>query len=187
MEKFIQLLKNDEILVIPTETVFGIAVDAKSDVAIKKLYSIKKRSENKPLQIMICDSKMAQKYCIFNDNAHRLAKKYWPGSLSIVLNKKENTELSQLINNQDNTIALRVPNDENVLNLIISLGSPLAVTSANISGKEPILNVKSIRKAFGNEVTIFGEENINFSGRPSTIIDLSGNKSKILREGAISL
>ena len=185
MKDFVSKLNNGEVIVIPTETVFGLAASAGNDEAIERIYQMKGRSENKPLQVMVSGMDMAKEYAIFDDNANNIADKYWPGSLTMILRNREGSNLSNLLD-YNGTIGLRVPDNKRVIDLIDSFGMPLAVTSANLSNEPPILNIRDIKKIFGNEMPIYADKNENFSGVASTIIDLADDNIKILREGRIN-
>lgn len=185
MKDFVSKLNNGEVIVIPTETVFGLAASAGNDEAIERIYQMKGRSENKPLQVMVSGMDMAKEYAIFDDNANNIADKYWPGSLTMILRNREGSNLSDLLD-YNGTIGLRVPDNKRVIDLIDSFGMPLAVTSANLSNEPPILNIRDIKKIFGNEMPIYADKNENFSGVASTIIDLADDNIKILREGRIN-
>jgi len=185
LKDFVSKLNNGEVIVIPTETVFGLAASAGNDEAIERIYQMKGRSENKPLQVMVSGMDMAKEYAIFDDNANNIADKYWPGSLTMILRNREGSNLSNLLD-YNGTIGLRVPDNKRVIDLIDSFGMPLAVTSANLSNEPPILNIRDIKKIFGNEMPIYADKNENFSGVASTIIDLADDNIKILREGRIN-
>lgn len=185
MNNFLQILENGEMIIIPTETVFGIAVRADNDRAINNIYKVKKRSEQKPLQIMVSDIAMAKKYAVFNDKAESLANKYWPGSLTMILRSKVDTKLSTLLDH-NGTIGLRIPNNEKVLDLLRSIDVPLAVTSANISNESPLLDLYGIKDVFGDDIAILDNKNSNFSGIASTVIDITSDNVRFLRDGNIS-
>lgn len=176
-----QALLNGDIIAFPTDTVFGLACTINKD-AIKKIYDAKGRSFDKPLPMMCSDIKMIESVALVNDNARKIINKYFPGALTIVLNKNDN--LDGFVTNNKPTIAIRIPNDKWILDLINEIKMPLLVTSANISDCGSLTKWEDVYNQLNNKIDgIVCEDSKGISS--STIIDAT-NDVKLLRQGPIS-
>ena len=174
------------IIFIPTDTVYGIAANPYNDKAIKKIFSIKKKSLNNSLVLLCSNYKMAKKYAIFNKIADNLKKKFWPGPLTLILKKKSNLKISKKWVSKNNSIGLRIPDHSIPKKIINKCNFPIFCTSANISGKKSCRNVNDIVKNFKNKkITIINGGKTKF-GIDSTIIDVTKDKINILRKGYIN-
>ena len=174
------------IIFIPTDTVYGIAANPYNDKAIKKIFSIKKKSLNNSLVLLCSNYKMAKKYAIFNKIADNLKKNFWPGPLTLILKKKSNLKISKKWVSKNNSIGLRIPDHSIPKKIINKCNFPIFCTSANISGKKSCRNVNDIVKNFKNKkITIINGGKTKF-GIDSTIIDVTKNKINILRKGYIN-
>ena len=133
-------LKNNQIICFATETVYAIACDASSDIAVAKLYEIKKRDIKKPIAVFVKDLAMAKEFLDFNSIEDKIAQNFMPGMITLILNKKTNSEqelsVSPLLNNNENNLGLRIPNHQFCLKLLRNFGGVIAATSANISNQE---------------------------------------------------
>ncbi len=174
------------IIFIPTDTVYGIAANPYNDKAIKKIFSIKKKSLNNSLVLLCSNYKMAKKYAIFNKIADNLKKNFWPGPLTLILKKKSNLKISKKWVSKNNSIGLRIPDHSIPKKIINKCNFPIFCTSANISGKKSCRNVNDIVKNFKNKkITIINGGKTKF-GIDSTIIDVTKDKINILRKGCIN-
>lgn len=173
------------VVVLPTDTVYGVGCDAFSQTAIQKLYEIKQRPLHKSMPILIADfSDLPKIITHLPPSASPYLKKYWPGPLTVVLPK--HPDLPDILSDDD-TIAVRVPNHSVTRTLIRMAGGAMAVTSANISGQPP---ANSGAKAFTylqGRVTVVLDAGPVPMGQPSTILDCTGNQPKVLREGLIKI
>ena len=177
------ILKNDGVISVPTDTVYGICARINSEKAHDKLMKIKERPEDKSFPIMCADVNQIRSIAIVNKKAEKLIKAFMPGPMTIILNK--NKELPNYVTNGKNTIAIRMATSEKMKELILKAESPLFMTSANKSGKSECNSLDEIEKVFPFIDGIM-EGNVHFS-RASTIIDCTSEKISILREGPISL
>ena len=182
----VKKILDGEIIFIPTDTVYGIAANPYNNKAIKKIFSIKKRSLNNSLVLLCSNYKMAKKYAIFNKIANNLIKNFWPGPLTLILKKTTHSKISKKWLSKNNSIGIRIP-DHNVPKKIIDKCKfPIFCTSANISGKKSCRDIKDVVKNFKNEkITIIDDGKTKFR-KESTIIDVTGNKIKILRKGYLN-
>lgn len=170
----IQKLKAGEIIGIPTETVYGLAVDAANSDAILKLYEAKGREQNKPFQVMVADLQAASQLVHITPLAQKLAEAFLPGPLSLVLAKKEG----------QGTLAIRIPDHPVMLGLLERYGQPVIATSANLSGQPAATDAAGVRAIFPAFFVLEGGP--CRAGVPSTVVDVTSGEVKILREGAIT-
>lgn len=186
----IKSIKNGKILVCPTDTVYGLICDATNKKAVKKLFKIKKRGAQKSIPIFIKDIRTAEKLAFINQNQEKFLKKVWPGKVTVILKRKRKTKLYGV---DKKTIGLRIPKYKLVNELLKKLNLPLTGTSANISGQPPSTKIKEVIKQFqpttkfggGQPDLVIDAGNLKKS-KPSTVIDLTKKKPKILRTGQVS-
>ena len=179
-------LKEGKTLVFPTETVYGLACDFQNKEAVEKIYEIKGREKSKPLPVMI--GNVEDIYEIARDIPNvffELANKYMPGPLTVVLKKNKN--VSDIITGGLDTVGVRMPNHLFAINLIKYLGGPMIATSANLSGKSSPKDFETAEKDLKEKADVFVDDGPCSEGVPSTIIDLSGNEIKIIRQGELDL
>ena len=127
------LLKNEEIVAIPTETVYGLAANALKSEAVEKIFLAKGRPADNPLIVHISDISSFSDLCYPTDEAYALAEKFWPGPLTIILPKKD--VIPSIVSAGLDTVAIRMPSHPVARKIIENCGFPLAAPSANISGK----------------------------------------------------
>lgn len=180
-----QFLKNTVIL-YPTDTVYGLGVDATDAEAVRALIQLKGRPDGKPISIIVLDMAMAGEYAVVTPLAERLAKKFLPGKLSIVLTAKDNlpTELT----GGTGTVAIRIPDHPAPARLVRELGRPITATSANVADMPTERTVTGILAQFGEKSAMIyhsGVETEIPESLPSTLVDARGDVPLILREGAI--
>ena len=181
-DKIITQMMQGGIFAFPTDTVFGLGCIMDED-AIRRIYIAKGRDFNKPLPMM-CDSlKMIKSVAHVNRKAEKIIRKFTPGALTVILNKKEET--ADYITQGNKTIGIRVPNDEWILDLIKKIGKPIMVTSANISNEGSLLKWEDVYESMKGKIDgIVCEDALG--DKASTIVELTDD-IKILREGPISL
>ena len=186
IKKARNLLNKRECVAIPTETVYGIAGNAYSDTACKKIFKLKKRPKKNPLIVHYYDLKRLESDCNLNGDFLKLYKKFCPGPITFILNLKKTTKISRVATNQKNTLAVRFPKHPVTRNLLKMLKFPVAAPSANISTRVSAVTSKDVRDDFGNKIKYILEGGKSSIGIESTIIDLR-NKPKILRLGGLEL
>jgi L-threonylcarbamoyladenylate synthase len=182
------IIKNDGIVAFPTETVYGIGANALSEVACQKIYAIKERPRGNPLIVHVSSIEDAKKIAIFNRDAELLAKKLWPGPLSMVLPLREDANLAKSVTAGLNTVAIRIPSHPIALELIKISGVPIAAPSANPSGYVSPTSEEHVKSHFADLFTIPDIElySKDFVGIESTILDLTTKNPTILRCGFIT-
>jgi len=177
----INAVKEGKIIGIPTETVYGIGVDPYSQSAVDKIFELKERSLDKPLSVLISSYEEISKLDVVS-KIPDVVELYWPGPLTIIVETKAKFANGVGTNNPL-TIGIRVPDNELAIELLKNTG-PLAVTSANISGNENILNNIDAENEFESKIAIYleGESAL---GSGSTIVDFTKDEWEILREGPL--
>ena len=182
LESAAKILKNGGVAAIPTDTVYGFAALVTDEAAISRLYRIKERARNKSIAVLLGDADQAHLVAQdFPAKANRLAKKYWPGALTIIIRKKDGLP-PDLTSNE--LVGLRIPDCEFTRDLI-RLTGPLAVTSANISGEAPARSVSEMPDELETKLDIIIDGGECAGGVPSSVINCSADPAVILREGAI--
>lgn len=184
IDKIISLLKKEEIVILPTDTVYGLTGDATNINAIKKVNEIKKREKPQSLIILVSSIDMAKKYTKdLNKLEEEIINKYWPNRLTILL--KKNDLLTSNLTANSPYVGVRMPNDKFLLNLIDKYGKPLLSTSANIHNKEVVTNVALLEDDLKNNVPYIYDAG-TLSNCASTIIKVENDKIKILRKGILT-
>ena len=181
IQKAIACIKNEEVVGIPTETVYGIGVDPLSQAAVDKIFNLKERDENKPLSILVHSFHDLIKLKIIS-KVPEIVELYWPGPLTIIVESELNFADGVGTKNP-NSIGVRVPDNELALELLKKTG-PLAVTSANISGQEDITNERDAEAVFGDKIGHYLQGSA-LHGSGSTIVDFRDEEFKVIREGPL--
>ena len=169
---------------IPTETVYGLAGNAYSDIAVKKIFSLKKRPRNNPLIVHYHSLFQLENDCVLNKDFFLLYKKFCPGPLTFVLKLKKKSKISKFVTNNKKTLAIRFPKQRLVRKLIKSLDYPLAAPSANISTKLSSVKAADVKEEFGKKIKFVLDGGKCKIGIESTIINLT-RKPEILRLGGL--
>lgn len=187
LEKIGIRLKKGELIIYPTDTVYGVGGVLKEDT-LKKIYEAKTRSFSSPLIALVNSLDKVGEIAIISDEhrekINKLIKRFWPGGLTIILKKRENVPAIMVSNGE--TVGVRMPNHKLALDIIESAGGILATTSANISGEATPSSFVEISPIFKERVDIVIDGGKCPIGTASTIIDMSKSKISILREGSIS-
>ena len=186
IKKAKKLLNIRECVAIPTETVYGLAGNAYSDQACKKIFKLKKRPKNNPLIVHYYNYQDLKKDFNFNKNFIKLYKKFCPGPITFVLDLKKNSKISKLVTNKKKTLAVRFPKHPITRHLLKELKFPLAAPSANISKKVSAVCSSHVKEDFGKKIRYILEGGKSSIGLESTIIDLR-KKPKILRLGGLDI
>jgi len=178
--KAVEVLKAGGVVMHPTETCYGLAVDVRNPQAIEKLYKLKGRDAAKPVSILVSDLGMAKKYGEFSKEALRLADQYWPGPLTILVPRVDGK--SQAF------VGIRCADHEFSLELVKAFGSAITTTSANLAGKEPLYEANV--EVFGDlakEIDLVIDGGRIPARRPSTIVKVVDDKVELVREGSVKV
>lgn len=177
-----ETLRGGGLVMHPTETCYGLAVDIFNKEALGKLYEVKKMALDKPVSILVGSLEMAREYGEFSGKALELAEKYWPGPLSIVVPRK--ASLPEFLNQGQKFVSIRFSSNEFCRGMVLGLGKPVTTTSANVSG-ECQLYKPDVSGIEGVDLLVDGggiAEN-----KPSTIVKVEGERVLVLRQGEIVL
>jgi len=184
LDRAISLIQNNDIVALPTETVYGLACDATSDIACEKIYHVKGRPLFNPLIIHVLNLEEAKKYGKFNEDALKIASIFWPGPLTIILPKIK-SDISDIATSNLETIALRVPSHEVFREILLKADKPLAAPSANISSHISPSSAEHVNKSFLGKIPVI-DGGRTIYGIESTIIDCTKDIPVLLRHGFIS-
>ena len=183
IDELAEILKNNGVISVPTDTVFGLCARINSKIAHDKLMKVKNRPIDKSFPVMCANEEQIRSIAIVNENAEKLINAFMPGPITLVLKKKNN--LPNYITNGKDSVAVRMATSKAIEKLIIKTESPIFMTSANQSGKKECTNLDEIEKACPLLDGMM-EGNVLFS-KGSTIVDCISEEIKILRTGPISL
>lgn len=173
------------LIVVPTDTVYGIGTRPDDPAATERLFEVKGRPHDLGLPILVATRAAAEEVAVFDDRARALAGRFWPGPLSIVLPRAERAA-GWTLGSQRGSVALRVPHHPLALALLARTG-PLAVTSANRTGEPTPTTCEGLRGVFGEEVEVYLCAERPLEGRASTVVDLTGSEPVVVRAGDIGL
>ena len=180
----LKALNDHQVIAFPTETVFGLGVFYDDFEAYNLLNQIKRRHEDKPYTMMLSNVADISKYAYLDKKYFPIINKYMPGSLTILVKAKPN--VPNYVTHDTEIIGIRIPNNPEALELLAFLDKPLLVPSANRADQKPATNNEEVRDIFGDEIKVV-LPGVSKGGLPSTIVDLTGDEIKVLREGPISL
>ena len=181
-KKLLEVLNNGELVILPTDTVYGIHADATNIEAIKKVDEAK--HSNKPHLMLVSSIDMLEEYVLeINDLQRKLINKYWPNTLTILF--KKNDKISDELTKGSEYIGVRMPNNEFLLKLISEFGKPLLSTSANITNMDVITNTSLIEEELKNKISYIYDIG-ELGNTASTLIKVEYNKIVFLREGILA-
>ncbi len=173
-----------EVIVLPTDTVYGVGADATSGAAVQRLLDAKERGRDFPPPVLIAEAAMVRALAVgVDDRFTALAEAFWPGALTLVLKARETLRMD--LGDRGETIAVRVPDQEFTRELLRRTG-PLAVSSANVHGRPAATTIEEALEQLGERCTVYLDAGTMDGNTPSTIVDLIGPQARVLREGRIS-
>ena len=186
IKKAKQYLDKNDCVAVPTETVYGLAGNAYSDVSVKRIFKLKKRPTNNPLIVHYSDIDKLKNDCVINDNFIKLYNKFSPGPITFILKLKKISKISKFVTNKQNSLAVRFPKHPLFKKLLKSLNYPLAAPSANISTRLSSVKATDVIEEFGSKIKYILDGGKCQIGLESTIINLLG-KPTILRFGGLDV
>jgi L-threonylcarbamoyladenylate synthase len=183
----VRVLAAGGVVMHPTETCYGLAANIYNKDALAKLHAIKKMSDDKPVSMMVTSLEDAREFADFDDLPKRLAEKFWPGPLTLILKRKDS--LAAFFNEKEDAVGIRCPDSEISRALIREFGRPLTTTSANVSGQKEVYKVEDFLAQYGEgdllpDLILDGGEMPK--NMPSTIVSFGGEKPMIIREGILA-
>ena len=193
VHRAVQALAEGQIVALPTETVYGLAVSACRADAVQKLIQVKGRASNSPLALAIKSAEEAADFVPdMTPLARRLARRCWPGPITLVVDNKHREALTQQLPEPvrqavmpNGTIGLRVPANHMAQDVLRMLAGPLVLTSANRSGQPDAVTAKEVVEALGGDLALVLDDGPCRYGQPSTVVRVNGNRLEVLREGVV--
>ncbi len=180
------IIKRGGLVAFPTETVYGLGANALDGVAVARIFEAKGRPQFNPLIVHVADAEQAREIADFNDAAELAAHHFWPGPLTLILPRKKDCRVSELVSAGLDTIAVRVPAHKVALKLIKEAGVPIAAPSANMSGTISATTPAHVLDSLEDRVNMILAAGPSAVGLESTVLDLSGEAPVILRPGAVT-
>jgi len=189
MRAAIRALETGGLVIYPTETCYGLGVDATNKQAVSRLLLYKRRKEGKAISIAVANQEMAKKYVIFNETARNLYRNFLPGPLTVV--SKSKNKVATGLEAEDGTLGIRIPRYPFVLELIKKLGKPITSTSANVAGKKTPYSLKDVLENATKKqralIDLFLDAGTLPENPPSTVVNTLLNEPEILRQGEIRI
>lgn len=171
----VEALRRGDLVVLPTDTVYGLAAHPDLPDAIARVYAVKERPAEKALPLLVASAAQVATVCAITPLAERLMARFWPGGLTLVLRARR----------QPGTLALRMPDHAVPLALMRALGAPLATTSANRSGQPSCTTAAAVQAQLPTGYAVLIDAGPSPGGRDSTVLDLASTPPRVLRPGAI--
>ena len=179
----VRFLRNGGVVSLPSDTLYALVAPAADAHAVDRVFAIKGRDNLKAMPLFVRDEAMAERCGVMTDLARRLVGRFWPGALTIVVEKQPGFESAAL--SGGSTVALRVPNHDLLRRVIAELNAPLTATSANRSGGPDPATADEVKRQLGSDVDFVLDTGPCAVGVSSTIVDCCGATPVILRQGAI--
>jgi len=178
LNRAVLAIKKGEVIICPTDTVYGFLARADNKKAVNKIYKIKNRPKLKPLPLFVSSIKKAKELAEIDKNQEKILKKYWPGKYTFVLKRKKGIKV---YDGAKDTIAIRIPKNKTLNNLLNKINKPLVQTSVNISGQASLTKIGDIIEQFSKFNILVIDGGSLKTTKPSKILDLTKDKIKILR------
>jgi L-threonylcarbamoyladenylate synthase len=184
LEDAVMATKRGELVVFPTDTVYGLGTRPDDAEATARVFAAKRRPRDLEIPVLVASLDQARRVGVFDERAERLAGAFWPGALTLILPRAE-APLGWDLGGDPATVGVRMPHHALALALLASAG-PLAVTSANRSGEPTPSDCEGLVRAFGDLVSVYLCQPEPPEGSPSTVLDITGPEPRLLREGAVA-
>jgi len=181
------LLRAGRLIAFPTETVYGLGGDATNERAVAEIFAAKGRPSFNPLIVHVPGLAEAEAFAVFDDRARRAAGRLWPGPLTLVLRRRDDSRLSLLASAGLDTVAIRVPRHQVAQALLRETGRPIAAPSANRSGRVSPTEAAHVAEELGDRVALILDGGRTPVGLESTVLDLSVEAAVLLRPGGVTL
>lgn len=186
LARAVALLAAGDLVAFPTETVYGLGADARSNTAVAKVYDAKGRPSFNPLIVHVADAATARRYVKWSDAAEQLASAFWPGPLTLVLPLKDGHGISSLVTAGLDTLAIRVPAHPAAHRLLALFDNPVAAPSANLSGRISPTSAAHVLEGLGGRIAAIVDDGPCPVGLESTIVGLAGRDPELLRPGGLA-
>jgi L-threonylcarbamoyladenylate synthase len=180
----VSVLRDGGVIAMPTDTLYALTVAADDASAVRRVFEIKRREQGRPLPLFVSGVEMAERIAVLNEAARRLAERFWPGQLTIVVPKRQDYESEALAGAQ--TVGLRLPDHAVARAVLQALDRPVTGTSANLSGGPDPVSADDVRGQLGSRIDLILDAGPCDRGVASTVVDCTGAEPVILRRGAIT-
>lgn len=186
IKEIARILSSDAVIVYPTETFYALGANCFSRKAIQEIYRLKKRPLSKPLSVVISDLDMMRQIVLETPAVFEpLVSDFWPGPLTLIL--KASPRVPKELQSLSGSIGVRLTGHDWLRSMVRHSTFPITATSANISGGEEIANPEEAARLFDQKVNLIVDAGETTGRLPSTVLDLTGKKPRLIREGAVSL
>jgi L-threonylcarbamoyladenylate synthase len=183
-EKILSFLRSGGVIAFPTDTAYGLGADPYNDGAVRRIFELKGRPETKPILLLVNSVAMARSISILSERALALAKRFWPGPLTMILPARE--AVPEFVTAGTGTVGIRWPNAAFALRLVDALNQPITATSANRSGMPASVTAAEVCAQFGDTIDVVVDGGVLPARGGSTLLDLTATPARILREGPIA-
>jgi len=187
IKKATNLIKSGHLVICPTDTAYMLSANALDKKAVRKIFAFKRRSLSNPIHVVVTSIKEAESYVFINENAKKIARRFLPGPLTLILPKRK--IVPDILTANLQTLGIRIPENKICVKLAAQCGLPLSATSVNINKEKATYSVEEMKAQFGkqlDEIPLILDAGKLLNIPVSTIVDLTGKKPRILREGPIS-
>lgn len=182
ISEVVEILQQKGIVVLPTDTVYGVMTSIFNHEGQKTIYHLKNRNDRKPLILLAHDTDVLKKFVVFPEKIEKIIKDFWPGQLTLIL---PTTEIGKILTGGRDNLGVRIPNCKILLDIMKSHNLPLMSTSANISGKESAKDAKLALKYFKDKVNIIVDDGKCKFSFESTVIDMVKFPYVVIRKGCL--
>ncbi|MEI6886706.1 MAG: L-threonylcarbamoyladenylate synthase [bacterium] len=192
IKKVVSVLSNSGLIIFPTETCYGVGVDATNELSVSKLLEYKRRPEGKAISVAVSDKEMAYRYVELNDIANNIYNNFLPGPVTVISKLKLNgiDKIAKGIASENGNLGVRIPNYEKVIEIIKAYGKPITATSANSSGAKTPYKISDILDNLSDKqrslIDLIIDANELPHNPPSSVVDTTKDEMKTLREGSVS-
>jgi L-threonylcarbamoyladenylate synthase len=181
----IAALRRGDVIVFPTETLYGLGADALNSQAVEQVFQLKGRDPLNPIPVLVADREMLHALVAdVPEAAQKLIRQFWPGPLTLVLPARK--EIPKPLCNPSGGVGVRISSQAIATRLVNTLGRPLTATSANPSGKEPARTVPEAKRYFGDQIEVFVDGGKLTAKTGSTVVEVMGDTIKIIRQGELN-
>jgi len=183
MDEIIAVLKSGELVVFPTDTLYGIGADPFNENSVKKVFIVKERPFDMPLSIAVSNEKMMESVAVLNENARKIIRRFMPGPITIMLTKKPS--IPDILTSGSNQVGIRIPDHPFAIRLIDRFG-PITATSANLHSHPDPVDAGIAQRDLKGHVALCVDCGKTKHAEPSTIVDVSDGTVEVIRKGVIS-
>jgi L-threonylcarbamoyladenylate synthase len=183
LEQILSFLRAGGVIAFPTDTAYGLGADPFNEGAVRRIFEIKRRSETKPILLLVNSMEMASRVATLSDKAMALAERFWPGPLTMILPARES--IPSVVTAGTGSVGIRWPDAPFPQRLIAAFHRPITATSANLAGLPSTVTVAEVREQLGESVDLVVDGGTLPARGGSTLIDLTEIPARLLREGPI--